>query len=445
MKERVVILGAKESGIGAAILALKQGWDVFVSDGGAIAEPWRSQLEKLGVRWEEGSHTYSEMESADLVIKSPGIPEKAPLMKELRKAGKKIVSEIEFASWYTDSTIIAITGSNGKTTTTSLIHHMMVSSGLDAGLGGNIGNSFAKMVAEEPHPYYVIEVSSFQLDDIYKFRPDIAVLTNITEDHLDRYEYQLAKYADSKLRITMNQREEDHFVYCMDDPVTLETMKRTPVKAHQYGFCFDYTEGAVAWMNNTTITLHMNTDQFSLPYDQLPLKGRHNAYNTMAAAVVGRLLDIRKESVREAFMDFKNIEHRLEKVAMVRGVEYINDSKATNVNSAWYALESADRPVVWIVGGVDKGNDYSSLIPLVEKKVKAIVALGRDVMKIQQAFSRHVNMIVTTESMEEAVKLSYHFSDKGDCVLLSPACASFDLFENYEDRGRQFKKAVREL
>lgn len=431
--------------MGAAILALKQGWDVFVSDGGAIAPANLALLEDMGVEYEQGGHSTEKVLESKLVIKSPGIPEKAPLIQELRKAGTQIVSEIEFASWYTNSHIVAITGANGKTTTTSLIHHMMVRCGLDAGLCGNIGKSFAKMVAEEPHPYYVIEVSSFQLDDIQRFRPDIAVLTNITEDHLDRYEYKLEKYADSKLRITMNQSEKDSFVYCMDDPVTLETMARTPMKARLYGFSLEHKQGAIAWMDNNTITLDMNMDQFSLPYDQMALKGKHNAYNTMASAVVGRLLDLRKEGIREAFTDFQNIEHRLEKVAMIKGVEYINDSKATNVNSTWFALESVDRPVVWIAGGVDKGNDYTQLVPLVEKKVKAIVALGKDVKKIQQAFGRLVNVVVTTDSMAEAVKLSYHFADKGDCVLLSPACASFDLFENYEDRGRQFKKYVREL
>lgn len=442
----VAILGAKESGLGAAILARKEGYAVWVSDFGSIPDKFKQEYVSRGIDFEENGHTEEKILGADLVVKSPGIPEKAPIIKKLRAAGVQIVSEIEFGSWFTDSKIIAITGANGKTTTTLLTYHVLKTAGLDVGCAGNVGDSFARMVAEDPHAIYVLEVSSFQLDDIQRFRPHIAVLTNITPDHLDRYEYQLEKYVHAKFRITENQTADDHFIYCLDDEITLQYLPQYPIKAHTYGFAYEKRDDAVAWVENNAIQLTMNhLDQSVYSIDSMTLQGRHNMYNSMAAAVIGRLTDVRKEKIRDAFSDFRNAEHRLEKVAVVRGVEFINDSKATNVNSTWYALESINRPIVWIAGGVDKGNDYSILAPLVEKKVRCIVALGADVLKIHQAFSKKVSMIVNTMSMDEAVKMSYHLADKGDCVLLSPACASFDLFDDYQDRGRQFKKNVLDL
>jgi UDP-N-acetylmuramoylalanine--D-glutamate ligase len=443
--KKVAILGAKESGVGAAILARKEGYGVFVSDFGKIPDLYKADLVKGGFEFEEGGHTADKILGADLVIKSPGIPEKAPIIKELRAAGVQIVSEIEFASWFTNAKLIAITGSNGKTTTTLLTHHVLKKAGLNVGCAGNVGDSFARMVAEENHDHYVLEVSSFQLDDIQKFRPDIAVLTNITPDHLDRYNYQFENYVDAKFRIAENQTADDHFIYCMDDEVTMQYLAQKNIKAKPYGVCYDKQPGAVAWMENNAIQLEMNLDNSTFSIDAMTLQGRHNMNNSMAAAVVGKLMDVRKDTIRDAFADFRNAEHRLEKVAMVRGVEFINDSKATNVNSTWYALESITKPIVWIAGGVDKGNDYSILQPLVEKKVRCIVAVGADVLKIHHAFSRKVSMIVNTMSMAEAVKMSYHLADKGDCVLLSPACASFDLFDDYQDRGRQFKQHVMAL
>lgn len=441
----VAILGGKESGVGAALLAKKEGYAVWVSDFGTIPDPFKAELDAAQIAWEEGKHTEEKILTADLIVKSPGVPEKAPIVKKIREKGLQLVSEIEFASWYTDAILIAITGSNGKTTTTLLIHHILKKAGFDAGCAGNIGDSFARMVATEDHGYYVLEVSSFQLDDIERFRPDIAVLTNITPDHLDRYDYELQNYVNAKFRIAENQTEDDHFIYCMDDTTTTENLLEKNIKAKLHGFAYDYQDGAVAWVNKKTIQLEMNLDNSAFSIDAMTLQGRHNMYNSMAGAVVGRLLDVRKDKIRDAFSDFRNAEHRLEKVSVVRGVEFINDSKATNVNSTWYALESVGRPIIWIAGGVDKGNNYQILLPLVESKVKCIIALGEDVLKIHQAFSRKVDMIVNTNSMKEAVKLSYHLADKGDTVLLSPACASFDLFDDYQDRGRQFKNCVREL
>jgi UDP-N-acetylmuramoylalanine--D-glutamate ligase len=442
----VAILGAKESGLGAAILAQKEGYAVWVSDFGTIPDKFKMEFVSRGIDFEENGHTPEKILGADLVIKSPGIPEKAPIMKQLRAAGVQVVSEIEFGSWYTDAKLIAITGSNGKTTTTLLTYHVLKTAGLKVGCAGNVGDSFARMVAEENFDIYVLEVSSFQLDDIQHFRPHIAVLTNITPDHLDRYDYQLENYVRAKFRITENQTADDHFIYCMDDAITLQYLPQYPIKAQSYGFAYDKRDDAVAWVENNAIHLTMNhIDQSIYSIDSMTLQGRHNMYNSMAAAVIGRLTDVRKEKIRDAFSDFRNAEHRLEKVAVVRGVEFVNDSKATNVNSTWYALESINRPIVWIAGGVDKGNDYAILAPLVEKKVRCIIALGADVLKIHQAFSKKVSMIVNTMSMDEAVKMSYHLADKGDCVLLSPACASFDLFDDYQDRGRQFKKNVLDL
>ena len=445
MPLKAVILGAGESGTGAAVLAKKLGYEVFLSDAGGIKEMYKAVLNEREIEFEEGKHDTFRIFQADLIIKSPGIPEKTPIIKEIRTRNIELISEIEFAFRHTYAKIIAITGSNGKTTTTSLIYKILSDAGLNVGLGGNIGKSFAWLVADANYDYFVLEVSSFQLDDIKQFKPWISVLCNITEDHLDRYNYSLDEYAFSKMKITANQTAGDYFVYCMDDEVTLRKMQEFPPVAQQLGFSLSKKEGAAAWLEGNIICLSLNHQEFTMSYTEMKLAGRHNAYNTMAAAIVGRIMDIRNESIRESLVDFVNIEHRMEKVATIGGIDFINDSKATNVNSAWYALESINQPVIWILGGVDKGNDYSMLVPLAEKKVKAIITLGEDVNKIHEAFSKKVNVIVNSLSMPDAVSLSYKLSDKGDCVLLSPACASFDLFENYEDRGRQFKKFVREL
>jgi len=445
MSKNVVILGAGESGTGAAVLAHKLGYSVFLSDSGSIKDLYRTILDERGIIYEEGNHDTFRILQADMIIKSPGIPEKALIVKEIRARNIELVSEIEFAARHTWAKIIAITGSNGKTTTSSLIYKILKDAGLNVALGGNIGKSFAWLVAENVYDYFVLEISSFQLDDIRDFKPWISVMTNITEDHLDRYNYSLDAYAQAKMNIVKNQTEQDYFIYCLEDEITIKKIKEKPPLAQALGFAIQKQEGAVAWNENGTIVIHVNQQEFTMSYSDMKLAGRHNMYNTMAAAIVGRIMDIRNESIRESLVDFVNIEHRMEKVASIGGVDFVNDSKATNVNSAWYALESINQPVIWIVGGVDKGNDYSMLIPLVEKKVKSIIAIGNDVMKIHEAFSKKVNIIMNAMNMEEAVQNAYHLSDKGDCVLLSPACASFDLFENYEDRGRQFKKVVREL
>ena len=445
MKNRIAILGGRESGAGAAILAARKGYVVWVSEYGSIPDKYKQMLDKEGIAWEEGKHSEEKILNASLVVKSPGIPEKAPIIQKIREKGIKIISEIEFAARHTSAKLIGITGSNGKTTTTLLTYKVLKDAGLKVACVGNVGESFAYAVATGDYDFYVIEVSSFQLDDIETFRPDIAILLNITPDHLDRYEYNISAYAAAKFAITRNQTEADHFIYCLDDPLTLEYIENHPTKARKYGISLDKKENSIAWTQNQIIHVHMEQDNFKYDFEQMRLVGKHNLYNTMAAAVVSRIIDLRKDSIRESFSDFHNVEHRLEKVASVGGIEFINDSKATNVNSAWYALESINKPIVWIVGGVDKGNDYKILIPLVEKKVKSIVALGSDVRKIHQAFGHKVSMIINAQDMAEAVKLSYHLADKGDAVLLSPACASFDLFENYEDRGRQFKGAVKNL
>jgi UDP-N-acetylmuramoylalanine--D-glutamate ligase len=445
MSLKAVILGAGESGTGAAVLAKKLGYEVFLSDAGQIKDMYKAVLEERGIAFEEGNHDTFRILQADLIIKSPGIPEKAPIIKEIRNRQIEIISEIEFAFRHTYAKIIAITGSNGKTTTTSLIYKILADAGLNVGLGGNIGKSFAWLVADNNYDYFVLEVSSFQFDDIVKFKPWISVLTNITEDHLDRYNYSLDQYARSKMNVTLNQDAKDYFVYCLEDEVSLRKVKEFPPHAQVIGFSLDALEGSSAWLEGNNIHIHLNHQDFTMSYTEMKLAGRHNAYNTMAAAIVGRIMEIRNESIRESLIDFVNIEHRMEKVATIGGIDFINDSKATNVNSAWYALESIHQPVVWILGGVDKGNDYSMLVPLAEKKVKAIITLGEDVRKIHEAFSKKVNVIMNAMNMPDAVNLSYKLSEKGDCVLLSPACASFDLFDNYEDRGRQFKKFVKEL
>jgi UDP-N-acetylmuramoylalanine--D-glutamate ligase len=445
MEEKIVILGAGESGVGSAILAQKQGFDVFVSDNGAVKEKYRSILEHYGIEWEEKNHTAGTILQADLVIKSPGIPEKAEILKKVRAAGIPVVSEIEFAGKYTKATKICITGSNGKTTTTLLIYHMLQKAGLKAGLAGNVGKSFAWQVAEENFDYYVIELSSFQLDDMFTFKAEVAVLMNITPDHLDRYNYEMQNYVDSKFRITRNQTAQDYFIYCADDPVILGELKKRDLQAQCIPFSLNSLTGEGAGISENTLLINIHKNQFSMSILDLALQGKHNAYNSMAAAISGMVLEIRNDRIRESLTDFQGVEHRLERFLKVHGIEFINDSKATNINSTWYALESMIHPVVWIAGGIDKGNDYGMLMDLVREKVKAIVCLGIDNSKIHKAFDGVVKNIVDTSSMAEAVKSAYYLARNGDVVLLSPACASFDLFENYEDRGHQFKQEVRNL
>ena len=444
-RQRIVILGAAESGVGAAVLAKLRGYEVFVSDQGKIKDAFKSVLQQYEIPYEEGIHTVETVMAADEIIKSPGISEKVPLIQQIRAAGISIISEIEFASRFTKSTIIAITGTNGKSTTTSLIYHMLKKAGLDASMVGNIGKSFAKQVAEHDSAFYVAEISSFQLDDCYSFKPHIAVLTNLSDNHLDRYHYQFDEYADAKFRITQQQIASDRFIYCADDMETIKAMQRHVFASKKISFSQQQVLTEGAWLHNDQIIFKHNNTSFSMSLFNLGLRGKHNVYNSMAAGIVGSTLDIRKELIRESLSDFKALEHRLEWVADVHGIEFINDSKATTVNDAWYAMESINKPVVWIAGGVDKGNDYSLLLDLVRSKVKTIVCMGIDNRKIHEAFSRSTDLIINTESMEDAVKTAYRLSTNGDCVLLSPACASFDLFENFEDRGRQFKEMVRML
>lgn len=444
--KRIVVLGGGESGVGSAILAQKHGFDVFLSDLSTIKPKYKEILQKYGITWEEGKHTTELILNADEVIKSPGIPDKAPLVKELHNKGIPVISEIEFAGRYTTAKMICITGSNGKTTTTSLIYYMMKKAGLNVGLAGNIGQSFALQVAENNFDYYVIELSSFQLDGMYTFKADIAILLNITPDHLDRYDYKMQNYVESKFRITQNLTEEECFIFCSDDEVTMEQLSKIVLRAQQLPFSQEKKENQIAFIENNSILINYNNNNdFSMSIQDLALKGRHNVYNSMAAGIAGKVLNIRNEVIRESLSAFQGVEHRLEHVLKIRGVQYINDSKATNVNSTWYALESMTTPVVWIAGGTDKGNDYSSLIPLAKEKVKAIVCLGIDNSKIHKVFKDVVEIIVDTHSAKDAVQQAYRLSQPGDTVLLSPACASFDLFENYEDRGRQFKEAVRYL
>jgi UDP-N-acetylmuramoylalanine--D-glutamate ligase len=442
---RIVILGAGESGAGAAVLAQKQGFEVFVSDAGPLKQKYKDILDNYGIAYEENKHTDYLILNAFEVIKSPGIPDKAPIIKALKEKGVRIISEIEFAGRYTNAKKICITGSNGKTTTTTLIYHMLKKAGLNVGLAGNVGQSFAMQVANENFDLYVIELSSFQLDGMYEFKADIAILLNITPDHLDRYDYQIQNYINSKFRITQNLNEENHFIFCSDDEITINELQRIVVSAQKLPFSIKTIQKPGAYIENNMVTVNYQNSDFSMSLDELSLKGKHNIYNSMAAGITGRVLEIRKEIIRESLSDFQGVEHRLEHVMNVRGVQYINDSKATNVNSTWYALESMTAPTVWIVGGKDKGNDYSELYDLVKKKVKVIVCMGEDNTKIIEAFKDIVPVIEDTHSMTEAVQRCYKHAKNGDTVLLSPACASFDLFENYEDRGRQFKAYVREL
>lgn len=444
-RKRIVILGAAESGTGAAVLAQKQGYDVFVSDFGTIKDEYKKILFDKKIPFEEGKHTSSLILNADEVVKSPGIPGKAEVIKEIVRKNIPVHSEIEFACRFTKAKMVCITGTNGKTTTTMLTYHVLQKAGLKVGLGGNVGKSFAMQVAEKDFDYYVLELSSFQLDDMYSFKADIAIMLNITPDHLDRYDYSLQKYIDSKFRIIQNQTLTDSFIFCADDTyINAEVMKRKPA-ARWHPFSITKQEGMDAYIENEQIIITTNQNLFTMNMYELALQGKHNLYNSMAAGIAARVLDIRSETIRESFADFQSVEHRLEFVNSVNGIDFINDSKATNVNSTWYALESMRKPVIWIVGGQDKGNDYSMLNDLVKEKVKAIVCLGLDNKKIIKAYKSIVHDITETHSAADAVKASFAKAKRGDAVLLSPCCASFDLFKNYEDRGRQFKAAVKSL
>lgn len=445
MSKRIVVLGAGESGAGAAVLAKKEGFDVFVSDLSAIKPKYKEMLDSHAIRWEEGQHTESDILNADEVIKSPGIPDKAPIIQKLKSQGTPIISEIEFAGRYTDAKMICITGSNGKTTTTLLTHHLLTEAGVDAGLAGNVGNSLALQVAENPHPVYVIELSSFQLDNMYDFKADIAILLNITPDHLDRYNYEMQNYVDAKFRIIQNQTEKDAFIFWNDDPIIAREIKKHHPKATLYPFAEIHEEGTKGYVENNQVIVETENGTFTMEQDLLALTGKHNLYNSLASTIAAKIMDIHDEKIRASLKNFAGVEHRLEKVARVRGVDYINDSKATNVNSCWYALQSMRTPVVLILGGTDKGNDYTEIEALVKEKVRALIFLGVDNRKLHTFFDDKIAQIEDAGSMEEAVNKAYRLAQKGDTVLLSPCCASFDLFTCYEDRGDQFKACVRNL
>ena len=444
MKKRIVILGAGESGAGAAVLAKKEGFDVFVSDMSKIADKYKKMLDERQIAWEEGQHTEEQVLSADEIIKSPGIPDTAPMVSKAIERGIPIISEIEFASRYTNSKMICITGSNGKTTTTSLIYHIFRQAGYDTGLAGNIGHSLALQVAEEPHEYYVIELSSFQLDNMYQFRANIAILLNITPDHLDRYDNSMQNYTDAKMRIIQNQTPQDAFIYWADDPVVSKELKKYDIKAVQYPFSDVKKLGVIGYMEEGQYKIEKPVP-FNMEQESLSLTGRHNIYNSLAAGIAANIAGIRKEVIRKSLSDFPGVEHRLEKVCDVRGVHYVNDSKATNVDACWYALEAMKTKVILIVGGKDKGNDYSPLFPLVREKCSALVYLGADNTKLHENFDQFGIPVRDTHSMKECVAACYELAQPGETVLLSPCCASFDLFKNMEDRGEQFKTLVRNL
>ena len=445
MSKRLVILGGGESGVGAAILAKKKGFDVFVSDKGEIKDRYKSVLKNIDVEWEDGKHTESKILNAVKVIKSPGIPDTIPLILKIKEKGIKVISEIEFAGRYTNAKIIGITGSNGKTTTTLLTFHMLQKAGLNVGLAGNVGDSMAKQVAEGDKGFYVLELSSFQLDGMFDFKVDIAVILNITPDHLDRYENKFENYIESKMRILQNQTKYNKVIYCYDDEVIRKAIDSIDYKGIKHPFSIKTVTSNGSYINKEKLIINTNNKLFNMKITELALQGKHNLYNSMASGIAGRVLEVKKEIIRESLTDFQNIEHRLEEVGKVHGITFVNDSKATNVNSTWYALETFQHPIIWIVGGVDKGNDYEMLAELVSDKVKAIVCLGKDNKKIHEAFDDIIEDIVDTETAQDAVNIAYQLSQKGDTVLLSPACASFDLFDNYEDRGHQFKKAVKAL
>ncbi|AJR02283.1 UDP-N-acetylmuramoyl-L-alanine--D-glutamate ligase [Siansivirga zeaxanthinifaciens] len=443
-KQRLVILGGGESGVGTALLGKEVGFQVFVSDKGKIKDKYKEVLIHNKIEWEDETHTEAKILNADIIMKSPGIPDKAPLVKQIRTMGIPVVSEIEFASQFTEATIVGITGSNGKTTTATLTHHILKQA-LHVGLSGNIGDSFAKQILEHDYENYVLEISSFQLDDIYDFKPHIAVILNISPDHLDRYDYKFENYIASKFRIAENQTKDDYLIYDADDEVLVSWLKSHPVKSTLLPFSLNKKVENGAYLENENIIITIDNNKIIMPTNDLALEGKHNVKNAMAASTVAHLLKIRKQTIRESLENFQAVEHRLEHVLKINKVQYINDSKATNVNATYYALESMGAPTVWIVGGVDKGNNYEELFPFANEKVKAIICLGVDNEKLLNAFGGMVDIIVETQFMSEAVKIAYKIAEAGDNVLLSPACASFDLFENYEDRGRQFKEAVRNL
>ena len=443
--KRLVVLGGGESGVGTAILGKKMGYEVFVSDFGSIKENYKEVLAINGILWEDNQHTEALILNANLVMKSPGIPDKAPIVQMLLENKIPVISEIEFAAPFTDATLIGITGSNGKTTTTMLTYHLLKSAGLNVGLAGNIGKSFAWQVAENNFDVYVLELSSFQLDGSFTFNPHIAILTNLSPDHLDRYDYKYENYIDSKFRIVQNQSEDDYFIYDGDDEMIEKWLKNNTIKAHKVPFSLIKSVENGASIQDKTMKINIDNNEFTMDTTHLALEGKHNLKNAMAAASVAQLMKIRKQTIRESLSNFQGVEHRLEKVIKIQNVLYINDSKATNVNATFFALDSVTSPTVWILGGVDKGNDYSELMQLVNEKVKAIICLGVDNKKIIDAFGSIVDMMVEVSNMSDAVRTAQHIAEKGDTVLLSPACASFDLFENYEDRGRQFKEAVQNL
>ncbi|AIN74188.1 UDP-N-acetylmuramoyl-L-alanine--D-glutamate ligase [Flavobacterium psychrophilum] len=442
---RLVILGGGESGVGTAILGKKKGYDVFVSDFGKIKNNYKEILILNKIKFEDEQHTEDLILNADVVMKSPGIPDKSPIVKKLKEKNIPVISEIEFTAPFTNAKTIGITGSNGKTTTTMLVYHLLKQGGLNVGLAGNIGKSFAWQVSEDNYDFYVLELSSFQLDGIQKYKPHIAIITNISPDHLDRYDYQYEKYIESKFRITMNQTEEDYLIYDADDQAINNWLKNNKTKAQLVPFSLTKQFEFGAYEANNNININTNNDPFVMQTSELSLEGKHNVKNALAATSVAQLLKIRKATIRESLADFQGVEHRLEKVLKIQNVQYINDSKATNVNATFYALDSMTSPTIWIVGGVDKGNDYSELMELVNKNVKTIICLGVDNKKIIDAFSNVVDELIEVSTMTDAVRQAYKMAEKGDTVLLSPACASFDLFENYEDRGRQFKQAVQNL
>ena len=442
---RIVVLGGGESGVGSAVLAKVKGFDVFLSDMGKISEDYAAVLNEWNIPYEEGKHSEELILNADEVVKSPGIPSTAPMVRKIEGQGINVISEIEFAGRYDTAKKICITGSNGKTTTTSLIYHLLQQAGLNVGLGGNIGKSYAYQVATEKYDIYVLELSSFQLDNVYDFKADIAIITNITPDHLDRYGHDMENYVKAKFRITRNMSSDDCFIFCSDDEITINHLNQIVVKAQKLPFTQKTEVEQGAFLKDDRIVVRYKEDECDMFLQELALGGRHNVYNSMAAAIAAKVMDIDNEAIRNGLSTFQAVEHRLEKVLSIGDVLYINDSKATNVDAAWYALECQTRPVVWIVGGTDKGNDYSSLVPLVQEKVKAIICMGLDNAKIHDSFGGIVSEMHDVTSAEEAVKTAHKLAESGDVVLLSPCCASFDLFKNYEDRGRQFKKAVRKL
>ena len=443
--KKIVVLGAGESGVGAAILAKKKGFDVFVSDKSVVKGKYKKELDDNGIAWEESAHTAEKILAADEVVKSPGIPDNAPLVLALKGKGTSVISEIEFANRYTDAKMICITGSNGKTTTTLLVHHLLKEAGLNVGLAGNVGFSLARQVAEDDKDYYVIELSSFQLDGMYEFKADVAILLNITPDHLDRYEYKFQNYINSKFRIVQNMKASDYFIYWNDDPIIQKELEKRHIEAKKLPFALNKAGGIAAYIENELMKINAEGVKFEHSVSELPIRGTHNMYNSMAASITACLYHVPEEDLHASLRSFKGAEHRLEDVAIVRGVRYINDSKATNVNSCWYALQCMTTPVVLILGGKDKGNDYSEIESLVKEKVKAIVCMGVDNTKLHNFFEGKVSTMVDASSMKDAIEKCYALSESGDTVLLSPCCASFDLFKSYEDRGTQFKQCVKNL